>query len=252
MVEFEEGRRIAWRPAEPGKSPPGHLWRWELEPAGPSSTRVTCTYDWTQLTTLSACGEPGRPRPASSERRLAGSRPRRGTLTAAARRPPQDSMPGPGAGLARRARPERGDSMRAKVFFITLAVDDLGRSLAFYWDDLGWPTQGVAGQEFHDELTGADGTIAIFTLDDGLTLMLYERANLAKDASLPAGPAQLHRVQPRHPRRVPRGGRPAAHPGPGRRRHRHRTRPHAPVRRVLWLLHDLDGHLFEIARNSSQ
>jgi uncharacterized protein YndB with AHSA1/START domain len=50
VVEFEEGRRIAWRPAEPGKPPPGHLWRWELEPAGPSSTRVTCTYDWTQLT----------------------------------------------------------------------------------------------------------------------------------------------------------------------------------------------------------
>ncbi len=78
--------------------------------------------------------------------------------------------------------------MRAKIFFITLAVDDLGRSLAFYRDGLGWPTQGVVGQEFHDELTGADGTIAIFTLDDDLMLMLYERANLAKDASLPAGP----------------------------------------------------------------
>ena len=50
MVEFEEGHRIAWRPAEPGKRPPGHLWRWELEPTGPSRTRVTCTYDWTQLT----------------------------------------------------------------------------------------------------------------------------------------------------------------------------------------------------------
>jgi uncharacterized protein len=62
--------------------------------------------------------------------------------------------------------------MRAKVVVITLAVDDLGRSLAFYRDDLGWPAQGVVGQEFHDELTGADGTIAIFTLDDGLTLML--------------------------------------------------------------------------------
>ena len=33
VVEFEEGRRIAWRPAESGKRPPGHLWRWELEPA---------------------------------------------------------------------------------------------------------------------------------------------------------------------------------------------------------------------------
>jgi uncharacterized protein YndB with AHSA1/START domain len=50
VVEFEEGRRIAWRPAESGRRPPGHLWRWELEPAGASRTRVTCTYDWTQLT----------------------------------------------------------------------------------------------------------------------------------------------------------------------------------------------------------
>ena len=50
VVEFDEGRRIAWMPAEPGQRPPGHLWRWELEPAGPSHTRVTCTYDWTQLT----------------------------------------------------------------------------------------------------------------------------------------------------------------------------------------------------------
>jgi uncharacterized protein YndB with AHSA1/START domain len=49
VVEFEEGRRIAWRPAEAGKRPPGHLWRWELAPVGPSRTRVTCTYDWTQL-----------------------------------------------------------------------------------------------------------------------------------------------------------------------------------------------------------
>jgi cytosine/adenosine deaminase-related metal-dependent hydrolase len=34
---------------EPGE-PPGHLWRWELEPIGTSRTRVTQTYDWTQLT----------------------------------------------------------------------------------------------------------------------------------------------------------------------------------------------------------
>lgn len=50
VVEFEEGRRIAWRPAEPGQTPPGHLWRWELEPLGPSRTRVIHTYDWTELT----------------------------------------------------------------------------------------------------------------------------------------------------------------------------------------------------------
>ena len=50
VVEFDEGRRIAWIPAEPGQRPPGHLWRWELERAGASRTLVTCTYDWTRLT----------------------------------------------------------------------------------------------------------------------------------------------------------------------------------------------------------
>jgi uncharacterized protein YndB with AHSA1/START domain len=50
VVEFEEGRRIAWRPAEPGEEPPGHLWRWELEPVDAGHTRVTHTYDWTRLT----------------------------------------------------------------------------------------------------------------------------------------------------------------------------------------------------------
>jgi uncharacterized protein YndB with AHSA1/START domain len=50
VVEFDEGRTIAWRPAEPGKEPPGHLWRWQLEPIDTSHTRVTHTYDWTQLT----------------------------------------------------------------------------------------------------------------------------------------------------------------------------------------------------------
>jgi uncharacterized protein YndB with AHSA1/START domain len=49
VVEFEEGRRIAWRPAEPGEEPPGHLWRWELEPVDAGHTRVTHTYDWTRL-----------------------------------------------------------------------------------------------------------------------------------------------------------------------------------------------------------
>jgi uncharacterized protein YndB with AHSA1/START domain len=49
VVEFDEGRLIAWRPAEPGQQPPGHLWRWELEPLEASRTRVTHTYDWTEL-----------------------------------------------------------------------------------------------------------------------------------------------------------------------------------------------------------
>ncbi|MFF5986426.1 SRPBCC family protein [Prauserella flavalba] len=50
VVEFEEGRRIAWLPSEQGKEPPGHLWRWELEPLGAGRTRVVHTYDWSRLT----------------------------------------------------------------------------------------------------------------------------------------------------------------------------------------------------------
>ena len=50
VVEFEEGRLIAWRPSEPGAPPPGHLWRWQLEAVDDTHTRVTHTYDWSQLT----------------------------------------------------------------------------------------------------------------------------------------------------------------------------------------------------------
>ncbi|OBG67494.1 MULTISPECIES: SRPBCC family protein [unclassified Mycobacterium] len=50
VVEFVEGSKIAWRPAEPRKEPPGHLWRWELSPVNAELTTVTHTYDWTALT----------------------------------------------------------------------------------------------------------------------------------------------------------------------------------------------------------
>ncbi|HEY4557841.1 MAG TPA: polyketide cyclase, partial [Enteractinococcus sp.] len=50
VVEFEEGRRIAWKPASAGEEPPGHLWRWELEPIDNITTLVRHTYDWSELT----------------------------------------------------------------------------------------------------------------------------------------------------------------------------------------------------------
>lgn len=50
VVAFEEGRRIAWTPAEPGRRPPGHRWEFELIPIDASRTQVTHTYDWTRLT----------------------------------------------------------------------------------------------------------------------------------------------------------------------------------------------------------
>ena len=50
VVDFQEGRRIAWRPGSEGGEPAGHEWRWELEPVDDARTRVTHTYDWTELT----------------------------------------------------------------------------------------------------------------------------------------------------------------------------------------------------------
>ncbi|CAM3341892.1 SRPBCC family protein [Tsukamurella hominis] len=49
ITEFDEGRLIAWKPSPVGEPAPGHLWRWELAPLADGATRVTHTYDWTQL-----------------------------------------------------------------------------------------------------------------------------------------------------------------------------------------------------------
>jgi uncharacterized protein len=72
---------------------------------------------------------------------------------------------------------------------ITLAVADLERALAFY-RDLGLESKGVIGTEWKDEMTGANGAIAMFKLEGGLLLNLYPRADLAKDAAIPVGPPQ--------------------------------------------------------------
>ncbi len=45
VIEFEEGRRIAWRHAL------GGTWRWELEDLGDATTRVTETFDWSGTNT---------------------------------------------------------------------------------------------------------------------------------------------------------------------------------------------------------
>jgi uncharacterized protein YndB with AHSA1/START domain len=77
IVEFDEGRVIAWRPNVPGRQPPGHLWRWELDPIDANRTRVTHTYDWTVLTDRSRF-----PRArATTVDRLAGSLDRLADLT---------------------------------------------------------------------------------------------------------------------------------------------------------------------------
>lgn len=74
--------------------------------------------------------------------------------------------------------------MQPRINYIVLAVNNLDRALTFYRDGLGLPTQGVIGDEFRDEKTGAAGSIAFFELQGGLMLCLYERDNLAKDAAV--------------------------------------------------------------------
>jgi uncharacterized protein len=77
--------------------------------------------------------------------------------------------------------------MEPRIHVITLAVDDLGRALAFYRDGLGLNSNGVVGTEFLDRHSGAAGSIAMFHLAGGLILTLYPRSELAKDAGVPFG-----------------------------------------------------------------
>lgn len=80
--------------------------------------------------------------------------------------------------------------MDARVDVITLAVADLDRALAFYRDGLGLPTSGVVGTEWPGDEDTPAGAVVMFELAGGATLSLYPRSELAKDASIPAGPAR--------------------------------------------------------------
>lgn len=80
--------------------------------------------------------------------------------------------------------------MQPELHVITLAVDDLERSLVFYRDGLGLVSDGIIGTEWADGQTGANGAVALFALDGGLILSLYPRSDLAKDAGIPVGPAR--------------------------------------------------------------
>jgi hypothetical protein len=77
--------------------------------------------------------------------------------------------------------------MRPQISVITLGVDNLERSLAFYREGLGLPSQGILGTEYHDGVSGAHGAIALFELQNGLMLSLYPRTDLAKDANQKQG-----------------------------------------------------------------
>lgn len=72
--------------------------------------------------------------------------------------------------------------MKPRITVITLGVDDLERSLTFYRDGLGFPTQDIVGTEFEH------GAVACFDLQHGLKLAIWARKDLAHEAKVPLGP----------------------------------------------------------------
>lgn len=73
--------------------------------------------------------------------------------------------------------------MRPRISFVTLAVDDLERSLRFYRDGLHLPTDGVIGGEF-----GEDMKVVFITMNPGLILALWPRTSLQKESRIPSRP----------------------------------------------------------------
>jgi catechol 2,3-dioxygenase-like lactoylglutathione lyase family enzyme len=72
--------------------------------------------------------------------------------------------------------------MKPRITLLTLGVDDLEKSVAFYRDGLGFKTQGIVGKEFEY------GAVAFFDLEAGLRLALWPRKSLAHDTKLQVGP----------------------------------------------------------------
>ncbi|MEQ1868563.1 MAG: VOC family protein [Vicinamibacterales bacterium] len=72
--------------------------------------------------------------------------------------------------------------MNPHITLLTLGVDNLERSVAFYRDGLGFSTKGIVGSEFEN------GAVAFFNLQSGLKLALWPRKSLAADAGLPMQP----------------------------------------------------------------
>lgn len=68
--------------------------------------------------------------------------------------------------------------MEPRITVITLGVDDLEQSVAFYRDGFGWPTEGIIGTEFEG------GSVAFFPMNDGMRLALYPKKQIAEDANV--------------------------------------------------------------------
>src|SRR3989344_4398544 len=71
---------------------------------------------------------------------------------------------------------------------ITLGVDDLKKSLKFYRDGLGFPTQGIIGEEFEY------GAVVFIELQAGLKLALWPRKSMAHDSGVSLQPSSAKEI----------------------------------------------------------
>jgi len=71
--------------------------------------------------------------------------------------------------------------MKARITVLTIGVDDLERSFAFY-TSLGLPSKGIVGREFEH------GAVAFFDLEAGLKLAIWPRESLAHDSGVARSP----------------------------------------------------------------
>jgi hypothetical protein len=72
--------------------------------------------------------------------------------------------------------------MKPRITVITLGVDNLEKSLAFYRDGLGLPSEGIIGKEFEH------GAVAFFDLQAGLKLAIWSRDDIAHDTNMSKTP----------------------------------------------------------------
>jgi catechol 2,3-dioxygenase-like lactoylglutathione lyase family enzyme len=72
--------------------------------------------------------------------------------------------------------------VKPRISVLTIGVSDLERSLNFYRDGLGLPTQGIIGREFEH------GAVAFFELGSGLKLAIWAQDDIAHDSGLAKQP----------------------------------------------------------------
>lgn len=133
--------------------------------------------------------------------------------------------------------------MNPHITLITLAVDDLERSVSFYRDGLGLATRGIIGTEFEN------GAVAFFPLQPGLQLALWPRRSLAADSGVPSRPPSATEFSLAH--NVGSKEEVDAVMAQAQRAGAHLAKPAQPTfyGGYAGYFQDPDGHLWEVAYN---